>query len=79
MYILSNLFITASLFTSFLAMFLAVQGNIKGSTLAIPFSAPIDDLDGKATRLINTASEFGIQCDSLADLVIFGVTPTFTS
>ena len=79
MYILPNLFTTASLFTGFLAMLLAVQGNIEGSALAILFSALMDGLDGKVARLTNTASEFGIQYDSLADLVAFGVAPAFTS
>ena len=78
-YILPNLFTTASLFTGFLAMLLAVQGNIEGSALAILFSALMDGLDGKVARLTNTASEFGIQYDSLADLVAFGVAPAFTS
>ena len=35
--------------------------------------ALMDGLDGKVARLTNTASEFGIQYDSLADLVAFGV------
>ena len=78
-YILPNLFTTASLFTGFLAMLLAVQGNIEGSALAILFSALMDGLDGKVARLTNTASEFGIQYDSLADLVAFGVAPAFTA
>ena len=78
-YILPNLFTTASLFTGFLAMLLAVQGNIEGSALAILFSALMDGMDGKVARLTNTASEFGIQYDSLADLVAFGVAPAFTS
>ena len=39
----------------------------------------MDGLDGKVARLTNTASEFGIQYDSLADLVAFGVAPAFTS
>ena len=78
-YILPTLFTTASLFTGFLAMLLAVQGNIEGSALAILFSALMDGLDGKVARLTNTASEFGIQYDSLADLVAFGVAPAFTS
>ena len=43
-YILPNLFTTASLFTGFLAMLLAVQGNIEGSALAILFSALMDGL-----------------------------------
>lgn len=76
-YILPNLFTTASLFTGFLGMLLAVQGNIEGCAMAILFSALMDGLDGKVARLTNSASEFGIQYDSLADLVSFGVAPAF--
>ena len=74
-YILPNLFTTASLFTGFLAMLLAVQGNIEGSALAILFSALMDGLDGKVARLTGTASQFGIEYDSLADCVAFGTAP----
>lgn len=76
-YILPNLFTTASLFTGFLSMLLAVQGNMEGAAIAILFSAFMDGLDGKVARLTNSASEFGIQYDSLADLVAFGVAPAF--
>ena len=77
-YILPNLFTTASLFTGFLALILATRGSVEGAALAILFSALMDGLDGKVARLTNTASEFGIQYDSLADLVAFGVAPAFT-
>lgn len=76
-YILPNLFTTASLFTGFLGMIMAQQGNIDGCAMAILFSAFMDGLDGKVARLTNTASEFGVQYDSLADLVAFGVAPAF--
>ena len=76
-YILPNLFTTASLFTGFWGMILAARGDFEGCALAILFSAVMDGLDGKVARLTNTASEFGIQYDSLADLVAFGVAPAF--
>lgn len=76
-YILPNLFTTASLFTGFWAMLLAVQGDLDACAMAILFSAFMDGLDGKVARLTNTASEFGVQYDSLADLVAFGVAPAF--
>ena len=76
-YILPNLFTTASLFAGFFGMLLAVQGNIEACAIAILFSAVMDGLDGKVARLTNSASEFGVQYDSLADLVAFGVAPAF--
>ena len=76
-YILPNLFTTASLFAGFLGMIWAADGQIELCATAILFSALMDGLDGKVARLTNTASEFGVQFDSLADLVAFGATPAF--
>lgn len=76
-YILPNLFTTASLFTGFLAMVWAAEGKFWLCPLAILFSALMDALDGKVARLTNTQSEFGVQYDSLADLVAFGAAPAF--
>lgn len=76
-YILPNLFTTASLFAGFLGLLWAADGRFEDCALAILFSALMDGLDGKVARLTGTASEFGVQYDSLADLVAFGVTPAF--
>jgi CDP-diacylglycerol--serine O-phosphatidyltransferase len=53
----------------------AVQGRFELCALAILGSGLLDGLDGKVARLTGTSSEFGVQYDSLADLVAFGVTP----
>ncbi len=74
-YILPNMITTFSLFAGFLAIIWSSSGNFEGAALAILFSALMDGLDGKVARLTNTASEFGVQYDSLADLVAFGVSP----
>ncbi|MDR2076354.1 MAG: CDP-diacylglycerol--serine O-phosphatidyltransferase [Desulfovibrio sp.] len=76
-YILPNLFTTASLFSGFLGILWAADGHYESCAIAIFFSALMDGLDGKVARLTGTTSEFGIQFDSLADLVAFGVTPGF--
>jgi CDP-diacylglycerol--serine O-phosphatidyltransferase len=74
-YILPNLMTTASLFSGFLALMWAVAGRFEVAALAICVSAILDGLDGKVARLTNTASDFGVQFDSLADLVAFGIAP----
>lgn len=74
-YILPNLLTTASLFTGFLGLTLAIKGNFEACALCILVSCVFDGLDGKVARMTGTTSEFGIQLDSLADLVAFGVTP----
>jgi CDP-diacylglycerol---serine O-phosphatidyltransferase len=74
-YILPNLLTTASLFSGFLGMMWAVEGHFDDCALAILVSAVCDGLDGKIARLTHSTSDFGVQYDSLADLVAFGVTP----
>ncbi|WP_018123427.1 CDP-diacylglycerol--serine O-phosphatidyltransferase [Desulfovibrio oxyclinae] len=74
-YILPNLLTIASLFIGFLGMTLAMQGRFEACALCILASCVFDGLDGKVARLTGTSSEFGVQLDSLADLVAFGVTP----
>jgi len=74
-YILPNLMTTASLFTAFLGILWAIDGQIEKCALAILVSCLFDGLDGKVARLTNSASDFGVQFDSLADLVAFGVSP----
>jgi len=76
-YILPNLFTTGSLLAGFIGLVMASQNAIEACALAVLISAVLDGLDGKIARLTNTASEFGIQYDSLADLVAFGVAPGF--
>lgn len=74
-YILPNMFTTFSLFAGFLGILWAIAGQYGDAAMAVLFAALMDGLDGKVARLTNTASEFGIQYDSLADLVSFGVAP----
>ncbi len=77
-YILPNLLTTASLFSGFLAIIWAVEGKFEHAAVAVFASAVLDGLDGKVARLTQTFSEFGVQYDSLADLVAFGVAPAVT-
>ena len=72
-YLLPNMITTLSMFLGFLSMVWAVQGRFEEAGMAILVSALMDGLDGKVARLTNTASEFGVQYDSLADLVAFGL------
>lgn len=74
-YILPNLFTMASLFTGFLGALWAIEGRFDQTVLAILLSCLFDGIDGKVARLTGTSSDFGVQFDSLSDLVAFGVTP----
>jgi len=74
-YVLPNLFTTASLFMGFFAIVAAVEGRFGEASLAILASLVFDGLDGKVARATRTVSRFGVEYDSLADLVAFGVAP----
>ena len=77
-YILPNLLTTAALFAGFLGILWAIDGRFELSALAILAACIFDGLDGKIARLTKSASDFGIQFDSLSDLVSFGVCPAVT-
>lgn len=74
-YILPNLFTTGSLFAGFYSMVSTMNGNYYAAALWVLISSVFDGLDGKVARLTGTSSKFGVEYDSLADLVAFGVTP----
>jgi len=74
-YILPNLLTTASLFSGFMGILWSLDGRFELSAIAILVSCLFDGLDGKVARLTGTSSDFGVQLDSLADLVAFGVAP----
>ena len=74
-YLLPNLFTTGGLFGGFFAIIAASQGRFEAACVAIFVAGVLDGLDGRVARLTNTQSEFGVQYDSLADLVSFGMAP----
>lgn len=74
-YILPNLITAGSLFAGFYSMIETLSGNYGSAAIWIFISAICDGLDGKVARLTGTTSQFGVEFDSLADLVAFGVTP----
>ncbi len=74
-YILPNLLTTASLFIGFMGILWAIEGRFSHTAAAILAACIFDGLDGKIARLTKSTSEFGIQFDSLSDLVSFGVCP----
>ncbi|MDH3393615.1 MAG: CDP-diacylglycerol--serine O-phosphatidyltransferase [Desulfobulbaceae bacterium] len=73
--LLPSLLTTVSLFSGFYAIISAINGNYLTSAVAILVSGIFDGLDGRVARLTGTASRFGMEYDSLCDLVAFGVAP----
>jgi len=74
-YILPNLFTTGNLFCGFWAIISVFQEQYFYAAVAILLASVFDILDGKVARLSRTSSKFGVQYDSLADLISFGVAP----
>jgi CDP-diacylglycerol---serine O-phosphatidyltransferase len=76
-YLLPSLLTTGNLFCGFFAMLLTVDGRYTEATLAIFVAMIMDMLDGRVARLMRATSQFGVEYDSLADVVSFGVAPAF--
>lgn len=74
-YLLPNLLTTTALFSGFYSVLLSHNGSFEMAAIAIVVAVIFDGLDGRIARLTNTQSNFGIQYDSLSDVVCFGVAP----
>jgi len=66
-----------NILSGFLAIIFASEGNFHLSALFIFIATFFDLIDGLLARLTKTASMFGVELDSLADIVSFGVAPSF--
>lgn len=74
-YLLPNLFTTASLFAAFYSIVASLKAQYEIAAIAIFIGMIADGLDGRIARLTNTQTDFGAQYDSLSDMVTFGVAP----
>jgi len=74
-YLLPNLFTTASLFSAFYSIVASMKGHYIIAAIAIFVGMIADGLDGRIARMTNTQTKFGGEYDSLSDMVTFGVAP----
>lgn len=74
-YILPNLFTSMNLFCGYYAIFASIHHRFAEAALAVILGGVFDLLDGKIARATQTTSQFGVEYDSLADLVTFGLAP----
>lgn len=74
-YLLPNLFTTAGLFAGFYAIVAAMNGRFEAAAVAIFIAMITDSMDGRIARLTNTQSAFGVEYDSLSDMIAFGLAP----
>jgi CDP-diacylglycerol--serine O-phosphatidyltransferase len=74
-YLLPNLVTSAALMLGFASIIQAIHGQFERAALFIVLAGICDMLDGRIARATNATSEFGIEYDSLSDLVSFGLAP----
>lgn len=75
-YLLPNLFTTAAMLAGYFAIISAFSGRYTQGAVAVFVAALLDGIDGRVARMTNTQSDFGVQYDSLSDLVSFGLAPS---
>lgn len=88
LYVIPSAFTAANIAMGFLAVLSSVRGfqavalnpehaagNFRFAAIAIVFAMIFDMLDGRVARMTHTATEIGVQLDSLADVLTFGIAP----
>jgi CDP-diacylglycerol--serine O-phosphatidyltransferase len=75
-YILPSLFTVGNIFCGYYAIIATMHANYNSAAEAIGIAFILDSLDGKIARLTNSTSGFGLQLDSLADVISFGIAPS---
>ncbi|QNI38609.1 CDP-diacylglycerol--serine O-phosphatidyltransferase [Edaphobacter sp. 4G125] len=82
MYVLPSLFTAGNIAAGYYAIMQSIQGSeaapafFDRAAIAIGLAVLFDGVDGMIARLTNTASDFGRELDSLADVITFGVAPS---
>lgn len=74
-YILPNLFTASSIFVGVISIVEASRGHFVLASWLILLALIFDGLDGRIARMTNTTSQFGVEFDSLADIISFGIAP----
>jgi CDP-diacylglycerol--serine O-phosphatidyltransferase len=74
-YLIPNLLTTGNLFSGLFSILSVFNANYLSAAIAVMVAIVFDMLDGKSARWTKTTSQFGVEYDSLADLVSFGVAP----
>ena len=78
-YLLPSLFTMGNMFCGYACIVYATRGEFETAAPFIGIAIVLDMLDGRIARMTGTASEFGVQFDSLADIITFGIAPAILS
>lgn len=74
-YLLPSMFTLGSMFCGYACIVYAMRGEFAMAAPFIGFAIVVDMLDGRIARMTGTTSDFGVEFDSLADIISFGVAP----
>ena len=74
-FLLPNALTTGAMFAGFYSIISGINGHYIAASVAVVVAGLLDGLDGRVARMTNTQSEFGVQYDSLSDLISFGLAP----
>lgn len=74
-HLLPHLFTLGNLFAGFFAVSAILAGQLDRAALAVGVGIAMDGADGAVARLVRSSSPMGVQLDSLADVVTFGIAP----
>jgi len=75
MYLLPSIMTVGNMFCGYACILFAIRGELATAAPFIGVAVVLDMLDGRIARMTNTASAFGLELDSLADIISFGVAP----
>ena len=74
-YLLPSMFTVANMFCGWACIVYAMRGDYATAAPLVAFAMILDILDGRVARLTGATSDFGVEFDSLADVISFGVAP----
>src|SRR5437870_9305681 len=74
-YLLPSMFTLANMFSGYACIVYAMRGEFEKAAPLIGLAVIVDMLDGRVARMTGTTSQFGVEFDSLADVISFGVAP----
>ena len=75
-FVLPSLFTVGNIFCGYYAILATMHGHYDQAAKAIGIAIILDALDGRIARLTNSSTGFGLQLDSLADVISFGIAPS---
>ena len=78
-YLLPSLFTMGNMFCGYCCIVFAIRGEFATAAPFIGFAMVLDMLDGRVARMTGATSDFGIEFDSLADVISFGMAPALLS